>query len=188
MWESVMVAASAGIGYGNAAAAFDVGGRPRSARARVAWAVVLCVFAAGYLLRPVFVTALSGVARGVAAVSPRGWAFFAGVAVAACVAMLLRVPERAQPKIAAAVAAGVCVAIAALWWQHKPAESAQQVAAVRTEAVAESGEKAEPVRLAGELPKSINCTCAAGAWCEGPRGGRYCLTDAGIKRYQQSGK
>lgn len=36
-----------------------------------------------------------------------------------------------------------------------------------------------PVSGAGD-----SCRCNAGAWCEGPRGGVYCMTDAGAKRYR----
>lgn len=54
-------------------------------------------------------------------------------------------------------------------------EQAQQEEA-RTEVVA-----AEPVEA---LPVGDACRCNAGAWCEGPRGGIYCLTDDGGKRYK----
>lgn len=52
-----------------------------------------------------------------------------------------------------------------LHWDKKPAP---EVAAVQVEA-------ATP----GDA-----CACAAGAWCEGPRGGSYCLDAGGKKRYR----
>ena len=28
------------------------------------------------------------------------------------------------------------------------------------------------------------CACGSGVWCEGPRGGRFCMTETGAKRYK----
>jgi len=41
-------------------------------------------------------------------------------------------------------------------------------------------------RLAQPPPAASDgtgCSCAANAWCTGPRGGTYCLTSSGSKRY-----
>ena len=50
-----------------------------------------------------------------------------------------------------------------------------------------SGEKkaekqAEPVAIERAAE---SCACGGVNWCSGPRGGSYCLTDAGNKRYRQ---
>lgn len=49
-------------------------------------------------------------------------------------------------------------------------------------------EEARPAVAAVEpvaaLPEGDACRCNAGAWCEGPRGGIYCMTDDGGKRYK----
>lgn len=54
--------------------------------------------------------------------------------------------------------------------------------------VKEWKEDARPAVVAAEpvaaLPVGDACRCNAGAWCEGPRGGIYCLTDDGGKRYK----
>lgn len=40
-------------------------------------------------------------------------------------------------------------------------------------------------RLAGqENAAAVDCSCASGATCKGPRGGQYCLTGDGNKRYK----
>lgn len=37
---------------------------------------------------------------------------------------------------------------------------------------------------AQEKRAPADCSCASGATCTGPRGGQYCLTDGGNKRYR----
>lgn len=88
---------------------------------------------------------------------------------------------REHPKAGAGALAIVCVVIAAAWWQSSPMAEAVTAQAAATQAEAATPEAAAPAR-AGP------CACADGALCAGPRGGRYCLTDAGNKRYQQGGK
>lgn len=34
-----------------------------------------------------------------------------------------------------------------------------------------------------EPPSAGDCSCRGGAYCSGPRGGHYCLTDSGTKSY-----
>lgn len=66
-----------------------------------------------------------------------------------------------------AIGIAVVTAIGLIWWnwggEKKPPEPVAQV------------EAATP----GDA-----CACAAGAWCEGPRGGSYCLDAGGKKRYR----
>lgn len=59
--------------------------------------------------------------------------------------------------------------------KEKPgAEKADQAAAVGRGAGAGAGVGGDGV---------ASCLCSAGSSCAGPRGGVYCLTDAGAKRY-----
>lgn len=174
MWQWLVVAGSAAAGYGGAAAIFGLHGQ-RSARVRVAWAVCLCALIAAQMMIPAVVSALVGVRAGVAAVSIAAWALLAGIVVAAVSAVV-----KARPKIAAGVAAGVCLASAAAWWGAGYAGSGSQY-----EPAAVASEKSNS---AGDALENPECACAARAWCEGPRGGRYCLTDAGARRYVRAEK
>lgn len=174
MWQWLVVAGSVAAGYGGAAAVFGVHGQ-RSARARVAWAVLLCVLIAAQMMIPAVVFALAGARAGVAAVSIAAWALLAGIVVAAVSAVV-----KARPKIAAGVAAGVCLASAAAWWGAGYAGSGSQY-----EPAVVGSEISNNAAVASENPE---CACAARAWCEGPRGGRYCLTDAGARRYVKAEK
>lgn len=58
-----------------------------------------------------------------------------------------------------------------------------------------SGDKTEPVPAVIRVPEPVPavevsaesvpmCSCGSGVWCEGPRGGRFCMTEAGAKRYK----
>lgn len=69
----------------------------------------------------------------------------------------------------AAIGAALVVFAAGAWWLwpgavQGPPETAQAAQA--------------------EAAQAVDCPCASGRICEGPRGGRYCITDAGGKRYQ----
>lgn len=69
----------------------------------------------------------------------------------------------------AAIGAAVVAIAGGAWWilpsaAPAPPEMAQAVPA--------------------EAAPAADCPCTSGRLCEGPRGGRYCLTDAGNKRYQ----
>lgn len=172
MWQWLVVAGSVAAGYGIAAAVFGVRGQV-SARARVAWAVLLCALIAARMMIPAVVFALAGVRAGVAAVSPAAWALLAGVAVAAVGAVV-----KARPKIAAGVACAVCIVAAAAWWSAGDASE-------KSNSAPDASEIANSSAVASENPE---CACAARAWCEGKRGGRYCLTDAGARRYARSEK
>jgi len=69
----------------------------------------------------------------------------------------------------AAIGAAVAVIVAGAWWILPSAEQGPP-------------EMAQAVPI--EAAPAADCPCAKGRLCEGPRGGRYCLTDAGNKRYQ----
>lgn len=58
-----------------------------------------------------------------------------------------------------------------------------------------SNDKAEPVPAVLSVPAPVPavqvtgeavpvCACGNGVWCEGPKGGRFCMTEAGAKRYK----
>jgi len=63
--------------------------------------------------------------------------------------------------------------VALVWWlssgDGKPAE-------VKVEEVAPA--------VQVESAPAVSCDCAAGAFCTGPRGGRYCLRPDGSKKYR----
>jgi len=44
-------------------------------------------------------------------------------------------------------------------------------------------EVARPAGRVGETAENGDCSCASGAVCAGPKGGRYCLSETGTKRY-----
>ncbi len=46
-----------------------------------------------------------------------------------------------------------------------------------------TGAATRPARQA--LRSTSTCTCASDTYCTGPRGGRYCETSTGSKRYQR---
>lgn len=77
-------------------------------------------------------------------------------------------------------AGGVCLASAAAWWGAGYAGSGSQY-----EPAVVGSEISNNAAIASENPE---CACAARAWCEGSRGGRYCLTDAGARRYVKAEK
>lgn len=58
-----------------------------------------------------------------------------------------------------------------------------------------NGDKTEPVPAVLSVPAPVPavqvtgeavpvCACGNGVWCEGPRGGKFCMTEAGAKRYK----
>jgi hypothetical protein len=55
---------------------------------------------------------------------------------------------------------------------------AAPVAAVPVVAAVESSEAGAAAVVGSE------CACYSGAFCQGSRGGRYCITEAGKKQYQ----
>lgn len=65
-----------------------------------------------------------------------------------------------------------------VWWlvsgdgKPKPAKEAEPVAAIE--------------QRAADVPaaQDVVCACSSGAVCTGPRGGQYCLTADGKKRYR----
>lgn len=57
------------------------------------------------------------------------------------------------------------------------------VAVLAVFGVSEGKKEAEPVVVHSEKAAE-SCECASGAVCAGPRGGKYCLTTAGAKKYQ----
>lgn len=78
----------------------------------------------------------------------------------------------------AGVGLAVLVLLGAFWLLLGGDEPAGDLA--KAAAMQDAGRvEAVPVSGAGDL-----CRCNAGAWCEGPRGGIYCLTDDGGKRYK----
>lgn len=58
----------------------------------------------------------------------------------------------------------------------------------------DNNKKDEPVPAVMSLPapepaveaadSALVCACGNGVWCEGPRGGKFCMTEAGAKRYK----
>lgn len=65
-------------------------------------------------------------------------------------------------------------------------ESSKAGAGVRSVVIGKEGLPAQVVQVeAAEVGAGqVACLCSAGASCTGPRGGVYCLTDAGAKRYK----
>lgn len=51
------------------------------------------------------------------------------------------------------------------------------------------GEKKQPEKISEPLPIAApvveSCECSTGAICTGPRGGKYCLTPSGNKKYTE---
>lgn len=77
-------------------------------------------------------------------------------------------------ELAAVVGLAVIVSVVWLLWQtpekpvkSEPAAEAAEVGAVKVEQAATA------------------CICGTGVMCTGPRGGSYCLTESGNKRYKQ---
>lgn len=90
------------------------------------------------------------------------------------------------------------VVIALLWlffrdggpFERMRVEGANHRAAIAGEAALMAAEKekdrAEMAAARAADDAREKCYCAAGAVCEGPQGGRYCMTDGGKKRYMKS--
>lgn len=166
MWQFL----GAGIG---AALAMGIAGRSGQH-----WAVrVLCGAGAMLLPAALVVAWLFGGKD-----SPAGdvlvWMVLAFVLVvgALCVARLGPWLKARAGKVAAgAVLLLVALLVAWLFGGKEPAGEA--VAAVPSESA--------PAVVQVEKAEPESCLCSQGAACVGPRGGRYCLSDAGVKRYMQ---
>jgi len=101
---------------------------------------------------------------------------FVVVAAVLCVAWLVPwLKENAGKATAGVVVACAVVAVVRVWGGVPGVEAA----AGYSEAV--------PVVVQVEKAAPESCLCSQGAACVGPRGGRYCLSDAGVKRYMQGG-
>jgi hypothetical protein len=83
----------------------------------------------------------------------------------------------------------VVVLVVGVWWglsgDSKAAKAASvapvvaaPVVAVPVVAAVESSEAGAAAVVGSE------CACYSGAFCQGSRGGRYCITEAGKKQYQ----
>jgi hypothetical protein len=53
----------------------------------------------------------------------------------------------------------------------------------RASAAAVSVQRSEPKSRPAPVVREYSCSCAGGNVCIGPRGGRYCITSGGNKRY-----
>lgn len=65
------------------------------------------------------------------------------------------------------------------WSGDKPAK---EPVALTAPAVIVPAAEQKPAEVAANTE---NCACGSGALCTGPRGGRYCRTESGEKRYNQ---
>lgn len=85
-----------------------------------------------------------------------------------------------RAKWARGVVAVLIVGGAAVWWYSGKGDSGTENDAgkVQPAAMVVSGP------AVAEKPAPVDCSCASGATCTGPRGGQYCLTGDGNKRYK----
>lgn len=83
-------------------------------------------------------------------------------------------------KWAGALAGVAMMAGAAAWWFGGPGQSGAENGArpVMPAAMVAAGP------AVAENAAAVDCSCASGATCKGPRGGQYCLTGDGNKRYK----
>ena len=164
MWEIIGIAAGVGLGMGAAG------------KHGQHWAVrVLCVIGGGAAAVGWVVAMLVSGAKdnGYADVM---WGALIGFLLSSLVggaAWLMRGCTAAVPwlkanpgKIAVVIIGAAAIAAGAGWLAKEQAGEAQ------------AGEA-----QAGEARAAQGCECSAGAVCIGPRGGRYCLTAAGNKKY-----
>lgn len=84
----------------------------------------------------------------------------------------------------------VVVLVVGVWWGLSGDSKAAKAASVAPVVVAAPVSEVAPVVAAVESGKAGaaavagSCACYSGAFCQGSRGGRYCITEAGKKQYQ----
>lgn len=83
-------------------------------------------------------------------------------------------------KWAGALAGVAMMAGAAAWWFAGPGQSGPENGAGQVMPAA----MVAAAPAVAENAEQIDCSCASGATCKGPRGGQYCLTGDGNKRYK----
>lgn len=77
-----------------------------------------------------------------------------------------------------------------VWWGLSHDSKAAKAASVAPVVVAAPVSEVAPAIAAvesseaGAAAVAGSCACYSGAFCQGSRGGRYCITDAGKKQYQ----
>lgn len=76
----------------------------------------------------------------------------------------------------------VVVVVVGLWWKLSGDGGPGKAGAVPAAVVPAVGVVAAGDPVAGVV--GAGCPCSAGLVCEGPKGGKFCVTDDGRKRYK----
>lgn len=71
----------------------------------------------------------------------------------------------------------VLFVVVSVWWSWGGSDKTEPVPAVLSVPA-----PVPAVQVTGEAVPV--CACGKGVWCEGPRGGKFCMTEAGAKRYK----
>ena len=175
-------------GYGAGVAAFGVA--KRAVGVRVFWAVVLGVWLAFAVVPVLLVWVLAG-RFSLSAVPGIAAAALAGAGVAGVVAAFGARVELAAArgrKMWAPVASSVVFVLAGFGavkaledWSKK---SNKVVEVTQAKGKMEPAAVPDAVQAAGQQAGAIEgCACSSGAVCAGKRGGRYCITTGGNRRY-----